>query len=153
VHALYALHEVFGHEKSGVHALYALHGLHQVYAVVCPHGTCRVLPHRCRSGPPRRRAPSGIIPTHVCDKGSRCGCCVLRSIWSASPAEPSSSSTSSRTIGCLISHSSELSRAEFTRAFRMSLETYANLLFFPFETRRHSRYAYSLALEWRRGRP
>jgi hypothetical protein len=95
-------------KKSGVHALYALHGLHQVYAVVCPPGTCRVLPHGCRSGPPRRRAPSGIIPTHICDNGSRCGCCVLRSIWSVSPAEPSSSPTSSRTFGCATSHSSEL---------------------------------------------
>jgi hypothetical protein len=77
---------------------------------------CTLLPARhtpsaaakCYSGPHRRPAPSGIIPTHVCEKGGRCGCCVLCSIWSVSPAERHSSSTSSCPIGCATSHSSEL---------------------------------------------
>jgi ferredoxin len=49
------------------------------------------------------------IPTHVCEKGGRCGCCcLLRSIWNVGPAEAHSSSMTSRPIGCATSLSSEL---------------------------------------------
>jgi hypothetical protein len=77
--------------------------LHEVHGLVCPPGTRRVLPRRCRSGRHRRNAPCGTIPTHVCEKGGRCGCCVLRFIWRVCPAQPHSSSTSRRPIGCATS--------------------------------------------------
>jgi hypothetical protein len=75
------------------------------------------------------------MPTHVCEKGGRCGRCVPRYIWSVSPAEPlrrrqavARSGARPRTRQSFDELQDSLSQAEFTRAFRMSLATYANLV-------------------------